>query len=284
MNGWFCEPPPGWKTVADAAIQEDVGASGDVTSSIFDPDHASEFMIESQSDGILCGGEIARYVLEHTADPAVPDGSPVSSGTHILEGWLPTRRLLTRERTALNFLMHLSGVATKTHHFVNAVQGTRAKIVDTRKTIPGIRALQKYAVVCGGGKNHRFGLSDGILIKDNHILAAGSITHAVESLRKSAHHLLRIEVECTDLNQVEEAVKAGAEIILLDNMKPAIMRNAVKKFSDRCYFEASGGIELANVREVADTGVDFISVGGLTHSAPALPFHLEFLTQSDDLV
>ena len=190
---------------------------------------------------------------------------------------MPAKRALMVERTALNFLMHLSGVATLTNEFVKRIDGTGAKIIDTRKTLPGMRALQKYAVRCGGGHNHRMGLYDGAMIKDNHIAALGSIQAAVEKVRSYASHLIRIEVECENLQQVEEAVNAGADVVLLDNMDPFMMREAVQGFRGKVLFEASGGVSIDTVRGVANTGVDLISVGALTHSAVALPIHLEFL-------
>jgi nicotinate-nucleotide pyrophosphorylase (carboxylating) len=171
--------------------------------------------------------------------------------------------------------MHLSGVATLTRQYVDRVEGTHAKIVDTRKTLPGLRTLQKYAVRCGGGFNHRMGLYDGAMVKDNHIRATGSITEAVRLLKTYVSHMVKIEVECENLNQVHEAVKAGADVILLDNMDPFMMREAVKTYKGKILFEASGGVSLETVRGVAQTGVDLISVGALTHSAVALSFHLE---------
>ena len=205
------------------------------------------------------------------------DGEFVQRGDVVISGLISGRRAVLAERTALNFLMHMSGVATLTNQFVQRVVGTGAKIVDTRKTIPMLRTLQKYAVRCGGGHNHRMGLYDGAMIKDNHIAAAGSITKALAQFRAYASHMTKVEVECESLEQVDEAVNAGADVILLDNMDPFMMREAVKKHKGKCLFEASGGINLDSVRGVAQTGVDLISVGALTHSAPGLPFHMEFL-------
>jgi nicotinate-nucleotide pyrophosphorylase (carboxylating) len=179
------------------------------------------------------------------------------------------------ERTALNFIMHLSGVATLTSAHVKRVKGTKAKIVDTRKTLPMLRSLQKYAVRCGGGHNHRMGLYDGAMIKDNHIAACGSISEALSAVRSYASHMTKIEVECESLDQIEEAINAGADVVLLDNMDPFMMREAVQKYAGKCLFEASGGVSLDTVSGVAKTGVDLISVGALTHSATAIPFHLE---------
>lgn len=282
MRPWLSPEPSGWWNVVDDAIQEDVG-SGDVTAPCIDPDQTSEWFIEAQADGVLCGMGIVDHLMGPTgSDPdeaAVTilkaDGSPIKRGDRVAQGLQSTHRVLSMERTALNFVMHLSGVATLTQAFVARVEGTGARIVDTRKTLPGLRALQKYAVRCGGGHNHRMGLFDGAMIKDNHIRASGDIAEAVRRVRAVASHMTKIEVECETLEQVGEAVEADADIVLLDNMDPFMMREAVTKFAGLCVFEASGGISLDTVKGVAKTGVDFISVGVLTHSAPALPFHLE---------
>jgi nicotinate-nucleotide pyrophosphorylase (carboxylating) len=187
----------------------------------------------------------------------------------------PARDVLVLERVILNFLQRLCGVATLTRRYVEAVAGTRARIVDTRKTIPGWRLLDKYAVTAGGGSNHRFGLDDGILIKDNHIVACGGVSRAIERARRGAPHLLSIEVECETMAEVDEAVAARADVILLDNMRPADLREAVRRIAGRALVEASGGITLETVGEVAEAGVDLISVGALTHSAPAVDLSME---------
>jgi len=188
--------------------------------------------------------------------------------------------LLIGERTALNFLQQLSGVATLTRRYVDAVVGTKARIIDTRKTTPGLRVLEKYAVRMGGGHNHRFGLDDGILIKDNHITAAGGVGAAVAAARRTAPHTLTIEVECGTLAQVDEALAAAADVIMLDNMSVEQMAAAVRKIGLRAIVEASGGVTLATVRAIAETGVDHISVGALTHSAPVLDIGLDFDSQT----
>jgi nicotinate-nucleotide pyrophosphorylase (carboxylating) len=180
-----------------------------------------------------------------------------------------TRALLAGERVALNLLQHLSGIATLTTNYVDKCRGFKAGVLDTRKTIPGMRQLEKYAIRVGGGKNHRFGLFDGVLIKDNHIKAAGGIARAVESVRKSAHHLLKIEVETKTLDEVREALAVKADVIMLDNMPIDMMRDAVKMIDGRALVEASGNVTLDTIRQIAETGVDFISSGSLTHSAPA---------------
>lgn len=282
MNPWLQPEPHDWWPVVEDALAEDVG-SGDITSSLLDPLETVSFYIEAQAEGVISGVGIAHNVLgafgedppEWFSEPLVRDGELIRRGDRVLQGVLGVRRVLTGERTALNFLMLMSGVATLTRQYVDRVEGTSARIVDTRKTVPGLRSIQKYAVRCGGGFNHRMGLYDGVMIKDNHIAATGSITEAVRRVRDIASHLARVEVECENLEQVEEAVKAGAEVILLDNMDPFMMREAVKRHGERVIFEASGGVSLETVRGVAQTGVNYISVGALTHSAVALPLHLE---------
>ena len=210
-----------------------------------------------------------------TVNWSVTDGSRVVAGMAIGEAIGDAQGILTGERVALNFLQRLSGIATLTAEFVVAVKGTNARIVDTRKTTPGLRALEKYAVLCGGGFNHRMGLFDAVMIKDNHIAAAGGITNAVTMARESIPHTMTITVECESLEQVEEALNAGADILLLDNMQQDTLRSAVNMACGKAILEASGGITLDNVREIAETGVQIISVGALTHSAPALDISLE---------
>lgn len=282
VNPWLEPEPSGWNYLVEDALAEDIGI-GDVTGQALPPDLYVEWEIEAQADGVLCGVGIAEFVLApFGADPEScfieslrTDGDSVQRGDRVIAGKLSARRVLAGERTALNFLMHLSGIATLTAQFVRRIEGTRARIVDTRKTLPGLRAVEKYAVRCGGGHNHRMGLFDGAMIKDNHIAALGGISKAVELVRGQLSHLAKIEVECESPQQVEEAIRAGAEIVLLDNMDPFTMREVVQAFAGQAIFEASGGISLETVRGVAQTGVDLISVGALTHSAPALSLHLE---------
>lgn len=265
------------------ALQEDLGAGDWTTESLIPPEHTTHCAIIAQAEGVLCGVEVAQQVFGHL-DPEIrfsdclSDGAPLVSGTVVMRLEGNTRAILKGERTALNFLQHLSGIATLTKQFVDAVAGTGAQIVDTRKTTPGLRLLEKYAVRVGGGRNHRIGLYDGILIKDNHLIALdGDIREAVRRARQNAHHLLAIEVECTTLAQVEQAIEAGADGILLDNMPLEMLRDAVNRAKGRVRFiEASGGVNLQTVRAIAETGVDYISVGAITHSAPILPMHLEF--------
>ena len=261
------------------ALTEDIGA-GDITSRLVVPaETCAEARLVARSPGVLCGIRICARVFK-TVDAKVrfrilqPDGTRFRRGTELARIDGHARSLLAAERTALNFLQRLSGVATLTRHYVDAVRGTGAVVLDTRKTIPAWRALDKYAVRCGGGRNHRHGLYDMIIIKDNHIRACGSITAALKRCRQSRH---LVEVETQTLADVREALAAGARWIMLDNMPLAEIRRAVLLVAGRCRIEASGGITLANVRRVARTGVDFISIGALTHSAPAADIALDFL-------
>lgn len=283
MSVWYQPEPHNWWQIVEDALYEDIG-SGDVSGGVVEPDRSVHWFVEAQQDGVVSGLGILEYLMSnggpHDAedcrvDVRLSDGDRVSRGQRVAEGVAAARRALMAERTGLNFLMHLSGVATLTAEFVKRVAGTGAQIIDTRKTLPLLRGLQKYAVRCGGGQNHRMGLYDAAMLKDNHISAAGSISAAVEKYRSYASHMLRLEVECETLEQVDEAVLAKADIVLLDNMSPFDMREAVKKHKGKAQFEASGGIHLDTVRAVANTGVDYISVGALTHSAVALPFHME---------
>lgn len=270
--------PANWLDVLDFALSEDLGP-GDLTRSLFRESDVREGYIEAQGEGVLCGVGIAAAIFGDVGevDVQMRDGEWCEPGDVVIGFECPVGEMLSRERTALNFLMHLSGVSTLTAEFVRAVEGTSARIVDTRKTIPGLRSLQKYAVRCGGATNHRLGLYDAAMIKDNHIQAAGSIRNAVEKLRKAIPFTAKIEVECENEAMVKEAVEAGADIVMLDNMKPDRMRSICQQYKGRMLFEASGGITLSSVRAVAESGVDLISVGALTHSARAVPLHLELV-------
>lgn len=268
--------------IIDAALREDM-PEGDVTSeSIIPADARSEAIILAKEDGILAGLAVARRVFEKI-DPAVEfiekfeDGVAFHKSDILARLKGPTIALLKGERTALNFLQHLSGVATATRCFVDAVAGTKAKILDTRKTTPGLRLLEKYAVKAGGGTNHRLSLSDMVLIKDNHLRHVGSVAEAVRRARAAAKPGVRIEVEAADLSQVQDALAAGADMIMLDNMTLEMMSEAVTLAAGRVPLEASGNMSLDRVRAVAETGVDYISVGALTHSARAVDISLEFL-------
>jgi nicotinate-nucleotide pyrophosphorylase (carboxylating) len=257
-------------------LAEDVG-SGDVTSlAVVDEAAACEARVLLKEPGVVCGLAAAADVFAALGAELVPlaaDGDALEPGPVArVDG--PARAVLTAERTALNVLGRLSGIATLTRRYVDAVAGTRVRILDTRKTTPGLRVLEKHAVRCGGGVNHRLGLYDAILIKDNHLRLAGSITDAVERAR-SAH--VPVEVECDTLDQVREALAAGADRILLDNMSLPDLREAVALAGGRTPLEASGGVTLDTVRAIAETGVDFISIGALTHSARALDVSLEVL-------
>jgi nicotinate-nucleotide pyrophosphorylase (carboxylating) len=257
-------------------LAEDLGTGDATTAAVIEEDTVCEARILVKEPGVVCGLEVAAGVFETLGarlEPLVADGDRVEPGpvAHV-EG--PARAVLSGERLALNLLGRLSGIATLTSRYVDAVAGTGAAILDTRKTTPGLRDLEKQAVRCGGGSNHRLGLFDGVLVKDNHLRLAASIGTAVGLARAAG---LPVEVECDTLDQVAEALAAGADRVLLDNMSPDELRAAVALVDGRAETEASGGVTIANVREVAETGVDFISVGALTHSAPALDVSLEVL-------
>jgi nicotinate-nucleotide pyrophosphorylase (carboxylating) len=268
----------------DLALAEDVG-SGDITTRATIPaERLATGRLLVKSHGVLSGLPVVRAVYARmdggvVVEQLVADGAAVTPGTVVATLHGPARALLSGERVALNFLQRLSGVATVTAAYVAAVAGTRARIIDTRKTTPGLRVLQKQAIRDGGGHNHRLGLADGVLIKDNHLAAIGGpdrVTQAVRAARAAAPHTLKIEVEVTTLAELDEALAAGADVVLLDNMDPPTMALAVRQTAGRALLEASGGITLETVRAVAETGVDLISVGALTHSAPALDISLEF--------
>jgi nicotinate-nucleotide pyrophosphorylase (carboxylating) len=263
----------------DLALDEDAGL-GDVTSrAIFTAKHRSRAFIEAGQELVVCGLEIAARVFARV-DPSLKvtlttgDGDRVKKGGVVLRVAGPTASLLTAERTALNFIQRLSGVATLSRRFADAVAGTGVRVIDTRKTTPGFRALEKYAVRCGGCFNHRSSLGEHVLIKDNHIAAAGSLAKAVQLARLAAPHLAKIEVEAKTLPEVREALRAGAEVILLDNMTPALIRTAVGLIAGQALVEVSGGIRFETLRDFALPGVDVISVGALTHSAPAADLSL----------
>lgn len=265
----------------EAAIEEDIGRGDVTTEATIAEDVTSRARLMTKEEIVLAGMEVfieVYAVLDSTVDikPAHKDGDFLAVGTIIAELEGPARSLLAGERVALNFLQRLCGIATLTRRYVAAVKGYNVEIIDTRKTTPGWRLLEKYAVRLGGGKNHRHDLGDGVLIKDNHIVAAGGIRQAVEMARKHSHHLLKIEVEVETLDQVEEALQVGAEVIMLDNMPTTMLAEGVKMIGRRAIVEASGGVSLETVTAVARTGVDLISVGKLTHSAPAADIHVEF--------
>ena len=262
--------------LVQVALSEDLGDGVDVTSLAtvpFDLEGVADFT--ARASGVVAGLPVVRAVLEVVTDDSVvisqhvQDGAAVSAGDVLLTARALVRALLTAERTALNILCHLSGIATMTRRWVDEVQGTRAQILDTRKTNPGLRALEKYAVRCGGGTNKRMGLYDAALIKDNHVLAAGGVAEAFRAVRELFPDV-EVQVECDTVEQVKEAVEVGASFLLLDNMSLEDLRASVDLVAGRAELEATGGLTLDRARAVAETGVDYLSVGGLTHSAPVL--------------
>ena len=264
-----------------AALEEDVGTGDITTESCIPADAVSRGGFRAKEDMVVCGLDVARRVFE-LVDPSVvftpltEDGARAKKGDILATVEGNSRSILTGERVSLNLMQRMCGIATRTAEAVAAVAGTKARIVDTRKSTPGLRVLEKYAVRVGGGHNHRFNLSDGVLIKDNHIRAAGGITQAVEAVRKNAPHTLRIEVETETLDEVREALAAGADIIMLDNMDNERMREAVGIIAGRAVTEASGNMGDRDLRAVAETGVDVISIGALTHSVRSSDISLKF--------
>ena len=265
------------------ALKEDFGDAGDVTTNAtIRADAKAKAIIAARKPGVIAGVDCAVAAFRHV-DPAInvriekDDGARVVKGDVILSIEGPTRGILSAERVALNFLGPLSGVATATAALVDAVRGTNAKIVCTRKTTPGLRALEKYAVRCGGGHNHRFGLYDAVMIKDNHIAAVGGIKKAIEACRASVGHMVKIEVEIDGLDQLDAALSGGADIIMLENMTTDDMKKAVAITNGRAVLEASGNVTIETVRAIAETGVDVISSGWITHSAPNLDLGLDFV-------
>ena len=270
------------RPLVEAALTEDLGRRGDVTSQATIPaDMQAKLEIKARQAGVICGMDLARLSFA-LVDPQiefvahVADGESVDAGTVLAIVSGNARHLLTAERTALNFMTHLSGIATDTRKIVDSVAEYPAQITCTRKTIPGLRIVQKYAVRCGGGRNHRLGLDDAILIKDNHIAIAGDIKTAIRQAQKFAGHLIPIEVEVDTLEQLEQALDAGVSLVLLDNMSPETLARAVAICKDRARTEASGGIPPETVQAAAQTGVDFIAMGYLTHSTTALDIGLDF--------
>ena len=273
-----------WTAMIELALAEDL-LGGDVTTSATVPANAqARATLLAKAPGVISGLDVAREVFAQVDPslefvPLVADGDTVPAMTPIAQVSGHARSILAGERLVLNLLQRLSGVATVTARYVAEVAGTSARVVDTRKTTPGLRVLEKAAVRDGGGHNHRFGLGDGVLIKDNHLAAVGGphrVRDAVQDARAAAPHTLRIEVEVTTLPELLEALEAGADIVMLDNMRVPEMREAVRLTHGRALLEASGGVTLATIREIAQTGVDLISVGALTHSAPALDISLDF--------
>jgi len=265
-----------------AALEEDLGQAGDITTDPIIPvDAIAEAEIVARKPGVIAGQDLAAASFKALDPDAefvvdIADGGKVGTATRIAHVKGKARALLTAERTALNFLGHLSGIATLTAAYVAAIEGTRARIACTRKTTPGLRAFEKYAVRAGGGINHRFGLYDAVLVKDNHIAAAGGLAQALAKLRARTGHLVKVEVEVDALDQLCEALHFPIDAVLLDNMDVATLKKAVALVNGRVLTEASGGVNLETVRKIAETGVDLISVGALTHSAPRLDLALEW--------
>lgn len=265
-----------------AALEEDLGQAGDITTDPIIPPHATaEAEIVARKAGVIAGLDLAAASFKALDPDAqfvadVADGAHVAAGARLARVQGKARALLSAERVALNYLGHLSGIATLTAAYVEAIEGTKARIACTRKTTPGLRAFEKYAVRAGGGINHRFGLYDAVLVKDNHIAAAGGLAQALAKLRARIGHLVKVEVEVDTLDQLDEALHFPIDAVLLDNMDVATLKKAVAMVGGRVLTEASGGVNLQTVRKIAETGVDLISVGALTHSAPRLDLALEW--------
>lgn len=277
MNRFLIEP------IVRAALHEDLGRRGDVTSEATIPaDKSTTAIIRARKDGVIAGLDTALLAFE-LLEPAikatihVTDGAAVTAGQDIITVSGPARAILSAERTALNFLCHLSGIATMTARFVREIEDSGAAICCTRKTTPGLRALEKYAVRCGGGQNHRFGLDDALLIKDNHIAVAGGIEAALTQARAMAGHMIKIEMEIDTLDQLKALLELDPlpDVVLLDNMDAPTLSEAVKMIAGRTITEASGGINIDTIRIVSQSGVDLISIGALTHSAPILDLGLD---------
>jgi nicotinate-nucleotide pyrophosphorylase (carboxylating) len=266
---------PGLNDLIKRALEEDIAYADITTSTLIPPEQQGTGEFYAKAQGIVAGMEVSRAVFRQL-EPDIEfimlknDGDEITAGDSLAIVKGSTRTLLTGERLALNFLQRLSGIASKTRLMVEMIKYHKAEILDTRKTTPGLRVLEKYAVRVGGARNHRFGLYDGVIIKDNHIKAVGSIQKAVSTVRQKVPHTLKIEVEVENLEQLREALEAGADIIMLDNMNPDMMKTAVEIASGQAILEASGGLSEENLLEAAKTGVDFISMGALTHSAVSL--------------
>lgn len=280
-------PRPVIEPALRTALEEDLGLAGDITSAVVIPaGHRSVVTAVARKPGVIAGLDCAELACA-LVDPAIvvtrhlQDGAPVTPGTRIATFEGPSRSLLTAERTALNFMGHLSGIASVTAGLVQAVAGTGANIVCTRKTTPGLRALEKYAVRAGGGMNHRYSLADAVLIKDNHIAIAGGIRPALEAARAATGHMVKIEIEVDTLDQLREVLEIGANAVLLDNMDPDTLRKAVDMVAGRAITEASGGITPDTAAAVAASGVDLISLGWITHSAPTLDIGLDFVSAAE---
>jgi len=285
-NPRFALPAILVQQLIDAALAEDLGRMGDITSQAVIPEEATAHVVmRSREDGIAAGLEIARQVfltLDQNLDITLPekDGDQIKKNTELLHVSGNARAILAAERVALNFAGRLSGIATQTAEFVKAVKPHKARICSTRKTTPGLRMIEKYAVRMGGGMNHRLGLDDAILIKDNHIAIAGGIRPALERAAAAAGHMVKIEIEVDTLEQLRDVIDCGlADIVMLDNMSPDMLKTAVQMIGGTMLAEASGGVTLQSVRDIAATGVDLISVGGLTHSVRCLDIGLDYAAE-----
>ncbi len=265
--------------IIDRALEEDLG-TGDLSAQILPDGLVGQAKLYSKGTSIVAGIELVKQVFQRVDSKImvkvlINDGEKVTPGSIVMELSGPLSSILTAERTALNFIQHLSGIATATREAVDIINGLPVRISDTRKTLAGLRALQKYAVLVGGGFNHRYGLYDAVLLKDNHLTSLGGLTKAVEMARQKIGHMVKLEVECESLAQVQEALACGVDLIMLDNMTTEQMRQAVSLVNHRVIVEASGGIMAGNLREVAETGVDIISIGALTHSVKSMDFSLD---------
>src|SRR5262245_26950059 len=278
--------PPRHQVLAiiERALEEDIGAGDVTTDNAVPPEQRSRAVLIAKQGGVLCGGQVFTETLTLVdrnikTDLLIADGAPLAPGDEVARIEGPTRGLLTAERTALNFAQRLSGIATTTAVLVARLRGLQTRLIDTRKTTPGLRVLEKYAVRVGGGHNHRFNLADAVLLKDNHLAALRhrglDLAAAVREVRQRVPHTMRVEVEVTSLEQIDAALAGGADVVLLDNMTPEAMREAVRRIAGRALTECSGTVTLDNVRERAESGVDLISSGALTHSAKALDLSLE---------
>ena len=286
MTGLGHTRPPRQLVLAiiQRALEEDIGWGDVTTDNAVPPDQRSRAVLLAKQAGVLCGGHVFAETLalvdrSVTVDLLMPDGATLQPGAVVARIEGPTRALLTAERTALNFVQRLSGIATTTAAFVARLHGLATRLIDTRKTTPGLRVLEKYAVRVGGGYNHRFNLADAVLLKDNHLAALRSrgldLASAVRAMKQRVPHTMRVEVEVTSVEEIDAALAGGADVVLLDNMTPEAMRDAVRRIAGRALTECSGTVTLDTVRERAETGVDLISSGALTHSSKALDLSLE---------
>ncbi|WP_375327456.1 carboxylating nicotinate-nucleotide diphosphorylase [Candidatus Tisiphia endosymbiont of Nemotelus uliginosus] len=268
------------KNFLDNTLSEDLGIGGDITSKyLINANQNIEFYINAREKMVLCGRPIVAYFFNHHSNIEyqffAKDGDHLAAGGQIVKGSGRAIEILALERTILNYLQHLSGIATLTNEYVSKIHNNKTKICDTRKTLPGLRLLQKYAVTCGGGRNHRFALDSSILIKDNHIAICGSIENAIHKAKAYAPHYTKVEVECDDLVQVQKALECGVDIIMLDNMSLEQVSQAVKLINNKCLIEVSGQVTLQTIAQLANLNVDFISIGRLTNSAQSMDIGLD---------